>query len=127
MDERSGKLWPPGRSETTYKNLRNLRIEKRCAEEYDGSRDIDNNQEKPTVICRLLDNLNYCIDEERVSDSISRLNLEIGKIESTSGPSKRTLLMRHEVERLESLLNYSRRHTELRHSQHATPSVRTKD
>ena len=84
-------------------------------------------KEKPTVICRLLDKLNYCIDEQRVSDSISQLNREIGKIESTSGPSKRTLLMRHEVERLESLLNYSRQHSEPRRSHYATPSVRTKD
>lgn len=84
-------------------------------------------KEKPTVTCRLLDNLNYCIDEERVSGSVNRLRREVGKIESTSGPSKRTLQMRHEIERLESLLNYSRQHSELRRSRYATPSVRTKD
>lgn len=83
--------------------------------EYDGAhnKDIDDNQEKPTVTCRLLDKLNSCIDEQRVFDSIDRLNREIGKIESTSGPSKRTLQMRHEVERLESLLNYSQQHSGL--------------
>ena len=59
------------------------------------------------MICRLLDKLNSCVDEQQVSETIDRLNREIGKIESTSGPSKRTLLMRHEVERLRSLLNYS--------------------
>lgn len=83
-------------------------------------------KEKPTVICRLLDNLNSCIDEQRVSESISKLTREIGKIESASGPSKRTLQMRHEVERLESLLDYSRQHTKPYRPRYPAPSDLTK-
>lgn len=73
------------------------------------------------MIYRLLDKLNSCIDEQQVSESIDRLNREIGKIESTSGPSKRTLQMRHEVERLESLLNYSQQHLEVRRRRYIPP------
>lgn len=62
------------------------------------------------MICRLLDSLKSHVDEDQVSDAITRLNQQIGKIESTSGPSKRTLVMRQEVARLESLLAYSRQH-----------------
>lgn len=76
-----------------------LRIEKQT---------IDNNQEHLTVNFRLLDNLKTYINEDQIIDSINRLNRDIGNIESTSGPSKRTLVMRSEVDRLASLLAYIR-------------------
>ena len=83
---------------------------------------IDNNREYPTVICRLVDSLNSQVDEVQVADAIDRLNQAIGKIESASGPSKRTLGMRQEVARLESLLDYSRQHLRIRGPRYpATP------
>lgn len=77
------------------------------------------------MICRLLNKLDSRIDEQQVSDSISHLNREIGKIESTSGPSKRTLQMRHEVERLESLLSYSRQHSRIGQPRYPAPPDQT--
>ena len=46
-------------------------------------------------------------DEEDITQSITRLRIEVDRIESTTGPSKRTHCMRTEIERLESQLAYS--------------------
>lgn len=46
-------------------------------------------------------------DEEDITESITRLRIEVNRIESTTGPSKRTHCMRTEIERLESELAYS--------------------
>jgi len=46
------------------------------------------------------------IDEEDITESITRLRIEVNRIESTTGPSKRTHCMRTEIERLESQLAY---------------------
>ena len=58
--------------------------------------------------CRLLRNLNTYIDEDRLIRSISQLQSEIDKIESVSGPSRRTLKFRNEIAKLEDQLSYSR-------------------
>ncbi len=46
-------------------------------------------------------------DEDEIMESITRLRIEVDRIESTTGPSKRTHCMRTEIERLESQLAYS--------------------
>ena len=46
-------------------------------------------------------------DEEDITQSITKLRIEVNRIESTTGPSKRTHCMRTEIERLESQLAYS--------------------
>ena len=46
-------------------------------------------------------------DEEDITQSITKLRIEVNRIESTTGPSKRTHGMRTEIERLESQLAYS--------------------
>lgn len=46
-------------------------------------------------------------DEEEITESITRLRIEVNRIESTTGPSKRTHCMRTEIERLECELAYS--------------------
>jgi uncharacterized small protein (DUF1192 family) len=43
-------------------------------------------------------------DEEEITQSITQLRIEVDRIESTTGPSKRTHCMRTEIERLESQL-----------------------
>jgi hypothetical protein len=45
-------------------------------------------------------------DEEEITQSITKLRIEVNRIESTTGPSKRTHCMRTEIERLESELAY---------------------
>ena len=51
-------------------------------------------------------NLTYLVVEDPASNSISNLRKKVRNIESTSGPSKRTMQMRDEIMRLESLLEY---------------------
>jgi len=46
-------------------------------------------------------------DEDEITQSITKLRIEVDRIESTTGPSKRTHCMRTEIERLESQLAYS--------------------
>ena len=46
-------------------------------------------------------------DEEDITQSITKLRIEVNRIESTTGPSKRTHCMRTEIERLENQLAYS--------------------
>ena len=43
-------------------------------------------------------------EEDQILESISRLRVEIDRIESTTGPSKRTYCIRDEIERLGSRL-----------------------
>ncbi len=45
-------------------------------------------------------------DEKQILESLSRLRIEVNRIESTTGPSKRTHCMRTEIDRLESELAY---------------------
>lgn len=51
---------------------------------------------------KLLHDGNTETEEGQISESISRLREEVNRIESTTGPSKRTHCMRTEIERLES-------------------------
>ncbi len=51
-----------------------------------------------------LDCTNTNIDEGQISESISKLRADVNRIESTTGPSKRTQCMRKEIKRLESHL-----------------------
>ena len=62
--------------------------------------------ERSDTIGEPLDDTNTDTDEEQISESISRLSIEVNRIESTTGPSKRTHCMRTEIERLESQLAY---------------------
>jgi hypothetical protein len=45
-------------------------------------------------------------EEDQILESISRLRVEIDRIESTTGPSKRTHCIRDEIKRLGSRLAY---------------------
>ncbi len=55
---------------------------------------------------QLLANLNTYINEDQVSDSIIELKNDLNRIESATGPSKRTNKMRNEIAKLEDLLAY---------------------
>ena len=44
------------------------------------------------------------LDEDQLLESLSRLRLEIFRIETTTGPSKRTVCIREEIQRLEMQL-----------------------
>jgi hypothetical protein len=68
--------------------------------------------------CRLLRNLNTCIDEDRLMHSISQLSNQVDKIESVSGPSLRTIKLRNEIARLEDQLSYSKNQSNLRTQQY---------
>jgi len=59
-----------------------------------------------TVNSHLLRNLNCHVNQDEISNSILKLSAEVNKIESVSGPSRRTLKMRREIEKLEDLLSY---------------------
>lgn len=63
-------------------------------------------KERSDTISEPLDDTNTDTDEEQILESISRLSSEVSRIESTTGPSKRTHCMRTEIERLESHLAY---------------------
>ncbi len=51
-----------------------------------------------------LSNLDTSLDEDQILDSLSRLRLEIFRIETTTGPSRRTVCIREEIQRLEMQL-----------------------
>jgi hypothetical protein len=55
----------------------------------------------------LLANLNTCIDEEDITESIIEMSDKINKIESASGRSPHTFGMRKEVAKLVEKLTYS--------------------
>ena len=44
------------------------------------------------------------LDEDQILEALSRLRLEIFRIETTTGPSRRTVCIRGEIQRLESQL-----------------------
>lgn len=54
-----------------------------------------------------VDSTDIDTDEEEITQSITRLRIEVDRIESTTGPSKRTHCMRTEIGRLESQLAWS--------------------
>lgn len=58
--------------------------------------------------CRLLRNLNTYIDEDRLKRSISELRKQVNQIESASGRSRRTLLLRNEIALLEDQIAYGK-------------------
>lgn len=62
--------------------------------------------ERSDTISGSLDDTNTDTDEEQIMESISRLRIEVNRIESTTGPSKRTHCMRTEIERLETQLAF---------------------
>jgi hypothetical protein len=66
------------------------------------------------VNSRLLSSLQTCIDEDEIGHKIADLQLTIDRIESVSGPSRRTLNLRNSVSRLQELLDFSRTQAEIR-------------
>ena len=58
----------------------------------------------PTSTSQLLNNLNLAIDETKLVRTINSMQEDIYKIESASGPSKRTQFLRQEVFRLQTKL-----------------------
>ena len=63
---------------------------------------------------RLIQNLNTCLNEDQISNSISQLSGQVKQIESVSGPSLRTIKLRNEIEKLEDKLAYCRAQANLR-------------
>lgn len=55
----------------------------------------------------MINNLYYLSDDEKISDLISNLKRKVKNIESVSGPSIRTMQLREEIARLESLQDYT--------------------
>jgi hypothetical protein len=53
-----------------------------------------------------LDSLNSNLEEDQILELLSKLRLEIFQIETTTGPSRRTICIRDEIKRLESQLAY---------------------
>lgn len=51
-----------------------------------------------------LSNLDTSLDEDQILESLSRLRLEIFRIETTTGPSRRTVCIGEEIQRLEMQL-----------------------
>ena len=51
-------------------------------------------------------NVDSELDEEQILESLSRLRLEIFRIETTTGPSRRTICIQNEIDRLEAQLAY---------------------
>ena len=62
--------------------------------------------ERSDTISESLDDTNTDTDEEQILESISRLRIEVNRIESTTGPSKRTHCMLTEIEGLETQLAF---------------------
>ena len=77
----------------------------------------------PVNNSRLFKNLNTYINEDHLLNSISQLSSEANKIESVSGRSLRTIILRNEIARLEDQLSYSKNQANLRTQQfHKTKS-----
>ena len=53
-----------------------------------------------------LGSLNTNFEEDQILESITKLRVEFNRIESTTGPSKRTDCIRNEIKRLGRLLAY---------------------
>ena len=70
----------------------------------------------------LIRNLNTCINEDQISNSLNRLSSQVKQIESVSGPSLRTIKLRNEIEKLEDKLAFCREQAGLRtkHNQDKT-------
>jgi hypothetical protein len=52
----------------------------------------------------ITENLDTSLDEDQILESLSRLRLEIFRIETTTGPSRRTVCIGEEIQRLEMQL-----------------------
>ena len=66
------------------------------------------NINEPNSTEQLLGNLNFAIDEAKLVRSIIELSDQIRRIESAWGPSRRTLYLNREIDRLEAKLSDAR-------------------
>jgi hypothetical protein len=64
------------------------------------------NIESSGISSKLLNSHNTHLDEDQILESITKLRVEINRIESTTGPSKRSACIRNEIERLGRQLAY---------------------
>ena len=64
------------------------------------------NIESSDISSKLLKSHNIHLDEDGILESIAKLRVEINRIESTTGPSKRSTCIRNEVKRLGRQLVY---------------------
>ena len=62
--------------------------------------------EEPDTGSEPLNSLDTNSEKDQILESISKLRLEIFHIETTTGPSKRTVCIRDEIKRLEIQLAY---------------------
>lgn len=62
--------------------------------------------EEPDTGSEPLTSLDTNPEEDQILESLSKLRLEIFHIETTTGPSKRTVCIRDEIKRLEIQLAY---------------------
>ena len=61
--------------------------------------------------------LNTNLEEDQILESITKLRVEFNRIESTTGPSKRTDCIRSEIKRLGKQLAYCKIHAKQRTDQ----------
>jgi hypothetical protein len=64
------------------------------------------NIESSDISKKLLNDHNTHLDKDQILGSITKLRVEINRIESTTGPSKRSACIRNEIKRLGSQLIY---------------------
>jgi hypothetical protein len=64
------------------------------------------NIESSDISSKLLNSRNTHLDEDQILESITKLRVEIIRIESTTGPSKRSACIRNEIKRLGRQLVY---------------------
>ena len=62
--------------------------------------------EESETSSELLNSPNTNFEEGQILESIFKLRTELNRIESTTGPSKRSNCIRNEIERLESQFAY---------------------
>lgn len=65
-------------------------------------------KERPHTNSRLLKSLNTYINEDNILGSIEALRSEVKRIETATGPSRRTANMQKEITSLEDKLAYCR-------------------
>ena len=66
------------------------------------------------ISSELLNNQNTHLNADQILEWIVKLRVEFDRIESTTGPSKRTACIRNEIKRLGSQLAYCKIHAKQR-------------
>ena len=73
--------------------------------------------ESSDISSKLLKSHNTHLDEDQILESITKLRVEINRIESTTGPSRRCVCIRNEIKRLGRQLVYCKKQAKERTDQ----------